>query len=271
MENSQPFANVRNVHAGWIGIYRAERRAALQTHTSHFIFVNCQTRREIDKLWKNLTEDGMALMELEKYPFSERYGWVQDKFGVSWQLNLARRKQTIVPFLMFVGAQHGKAEEAINFYVSIFKDSRIGKIVRYGSGEAEPEGTVKFARFSLDGQSFMAMDSAQEHPFTFTPATSLFVSCNTQKEIDYFWEKLSVGGKKGRCGWLEDTFGVSWQIIPPILGEFLNDEDAAKSQRVTQAMLQMNKIDIAGLKKAYGGIQPSHYKYRLKRRGHATS
>jgi len=154
---------------------------------------------------------------------------------------------------MFVGEQHGRAGAAMALYLSVFENSSMTHIERYGAGEAEPEGTIKHARFSLSGQSFMAMDSGRGHPFAFTPAISLFIRCETQKEIDYFWEKLCVGGEKGQCGWLKDKFGVSWQIIPPILGDLLNDEDNEKSNRVMQAMLKMDKIEITGLQQAYDG------------------
>jgi predicted 3-demethylubiquinone-9 3-methyltransferase (glyoxalase superfamily) len=214
-------------------------------------FVNCKTHPEIDELWMKLSADGTVFMELDRYPFSEKFGWVQDQFGVSWQLNLADRVQSITPFLMFVGKQHAKAEEAINFYVSLFDDSKLISIERYSAGEEESEGTVKCAMFSLSGQEFMAMDSGREHPFTFSETISLFVRCETQPEINYFWEKLSVGGEKSRCGWLKDKFGVSWQIVPPVLGEMLNDEDDEKSDRVMQAMLKMDKLDITTLKQAY--------------------
>ena len=216
-------------------------------------FVECETHGEVDEVWKKLSKGGTVLMELAAYPFSEKFGWVQDKFGVSWQLNLAGRGQTITPFLMFVGEQYGKGEEAMSFYISLFKNSSVTRIERYGAGEAEAEGTVKHARFALNGQQFMAMDSGREHPFTFTPAISFFVSCETQKEIDYFWEKLSAGGEKSRCGWLKDKFGVSWQIVPPVLGEFLNDEDEEKSERVMKAMLEMDKLDIKALRRAHEG------------------
>ncbi len=216
-------------------------------------FVNCETPQQVDALWEKLSTGGMALMELDKYPFSEKFGWVQDKFGLSWQLNLAGRPRKITPFLMFVGKQHGQAEAAMKFYTSLFKNSSIIQIDRYGKGEEEPEGTVKHATFSLNGQEFMAIDSNREHPFTFTEAISLFVNCETQAEVDELWDKLSADGEKSRCGWLKDKFGVSWQIIPTVLGELMGDPDPEKAGRVMQAMLQMNKIDIAGLKKAYAG------------------
>jgi predicted 3-demethylubiquinone-9 3-methyltransferase (glyoxalase superfamily) len=214
-------------------------------------FVNYETEQEIDKLWEKLTEGGTVLMELDKYPFSEKFGWLEDKFGVSWQLILASRRQKITPFLMFVREQHGKAEEAMNLYISLFKNSSIVNIERYGPGGDEPEGTVTHATFSLTGQEFMAMDSNREHHFTFTPAISFFVNCETQQEIDKLWEKLSEGGEIEQCGWLKDKYGVSWQIVPTILGEMLQDKNPERSQRVMKAMFQMKKLDVEGLKQAY--------------------
>jgi len=190
-------------------------------------------------------------LELDTYPFSEKFGWVEDQYGVSWQLNLARRMGTITPFLMFVRENHGKAEEAMNFYVSLFKHSRIVAINRYGADEEEPEGTVKHATFSLNGQEFMAMDSNRVHPFTFTPAISFLVNCETQEEVDELWERFSEGGEIEQCGWLKDKYGVSWQIVPTVLGELMQDNDSGESERVMRAMLQMEKLDIQALKRAY--------------------
>jgi predicted 3-demethylubiquinone-9 3-methyltransferase (glyoxalase superfamily) len=154
--------------------------------------------------------------------------------------------QKIVPFLWF----DGKAEEAMNFYASIFKNSKIGDVTRYGKAGPGPEGTVMSATFELEGQKFYALNGGPQ--FTFTPAISFFVNCETQQEVDELWEKLSAGGREQPCGWLQDKFGLSWQIIPTILGKLLGDKDPAKAQRVMQAMLQMKKIDIARLKQAYG-------------------
>ena len=153
--------------------------------------------------------------------------------------------QKITPFLWF----DSQAEEAMNFYVSIFKDSRILSVSRYGEGGPGPAGEVMTATFQLEGQEFMALNGGPNH--NFTDAISFFVDCKTQEEVDRLWEKLSEGGEPGPCGWLRDKFGLSWQIIPEVLGELLNDPDPVKSQRVMQAMLQMSKIDIAGLKAAY--------------------
>lgn len=219
------------------------------------LFVNCEDKAEVDTLWEKLAHSGTVLMKLDTYPFSEKFGWVVDKFGVSWQLNLVggKQKQKIFPFLMFVGEQHGKAEEAINFYVSQFKNSSIVRIERYNAGEGGTEGTVKHAIFSLNGQGFMAMESNGEHPFTFTPAISFFVNCETQEEVDALWEKLSEGGEKDVCGWLKDRYGVSWQIVPANLGTLLSDPDPVKSQKVMRAMMQMRKLDMKALQEAYEG------------------
>jgi predicted 3-demethylubiquinone-9 3-methyltransferase (glyoxalase superfamily) len=151
----------------------------------------------------------------------------------------------ITPFLWF----DNRAEEAMNFYVSIFKNSKILSVSRYGEGGPGEKGTVMTGTFQLDGQEFFALNGGPE--FTFTPAISFFVNCETQQEVDELWDKLSEGGEKGRCGWLKDKYGLSWQIIPSVLGELMQDKDAEKANRVMQAMLQMDKIDIKILKQAY--------------------
>jgi predicted 3-demethylubiquinone-9 3-methyltransferase (glyoxalase superfamily) len=152
--------------------------------------------------------------------------------------------QKITPFLWF----DGKAEEAMSFYTSIFKNSKIGKVTRYGDAGPGPKGTVMTATFQLNGQEFIALNGGSM--FTFTEAISFVVNCQTQQEVDELWEKLSEGGKKGRCGWLKDKYGLSWQIVPTVLGELFGDKDPEKSKRVMQAMLQMDKLDIERLKQA---------------------
>src|SRR3981081_3709615 len=153
--------------------------------------------------------------------------------------------QKITPFLWF----DGKAEEAMNFYISIFKNSKVGRVTRYGEGGPGPKGTVMSATFQLEGQEFMALNGGPQ--FKFTPAILFFVNCETQEEGDELWDKLSEGGKKERCGWLKDKCGLSVQIIPSALGQMLRDKDGEKSKRVMQAMLQMDKIDIKKLQQAY--------------------
>ena len=156
--------------------------------------------------------------------------------------------QKITPFLWF----DDKAEEAMNFYVSIFKNSKIVSVSRFGEGGPGPKGKVMTATFQLNGQEFTALNGGPH--FTFSEAISFFVSCETQQEVDELWEKLSKGGEESQCGWLKDKYGLSWQIIPTILGELMGDKDAEKAQRVMKAMLQMKKIDSNKLKQAYQGL-----------------
>ena len=155
--------------------------------------------------------------------------------------------QKINPFLWF----DGKAEEAMNFYVSVFKNAQVVSVTRNGDGGPGPKGTVMSATFELEGQRFLALNGGPQ--FSFSPAISFFVNCETQQEVDELWEKLSEGGEKQRCGWLKDKYGLSWQIIPSALGRMLQEKDAEKAARVMKAMLQMDKIDIQRLKQAYDG------------------
>jgi predicted 3-demethylubiquinone-9 3-methyltransferase (glyoxalase superfamily) len=214
-------------------------------------FVSCDTPEEINALWSKLSEGGTVLMELNEYPFSERFGWLKDKFGVTWQLMLVSSEQKITIFLTFTGKQSGKAEEAIKFYVSLFRNSKIIHIDRFSEGEAGRTGSVRNAKFSLDGIDFMAIDAGEEHLFSFNPAISLVVKCRTQEEIDFFWDKLSWGGDESaqQCGWLQDRFGISWQIIPDEWDRMMSEADQAKSEKLMAALLKMKKIDIRALQK----------------------
>lgn len=212
-------------------------------------FVTCETAGEVDELWQKLSESGSVLMPLDTYPFSEKFGWLEDKYGLSWQLNVGSFPQKITPFFMYVG-DHGQAEEAIQLYTSLFADSRIINIERYGDGEDGVVGTVKQATFTLNGQLFMAIDGGADHSFTFTEANSFFVNCESQAEVDELWQKFTAEGEESMCGWLKDKFGVSWQIIPTTLMEMLGDEDPEKAKRVMDAMLQMQKIDTQKLEEA---------------------
>lgn len=219
--------------------------------------VTCKTKDEVDELWEKLSKNGMVLMELGAYPFSERYGWLQDKYGLSWQLIVMKDieiKQKITPMIMFVGDVCGRAEEAINFYVSVFRNAKVGNIFRYAkSQEPDKEGTVDHASFTLEDQQFAAMDSARIHHFNFNEAISFIVNCKTQEEIDYYWEKLSADLKAEQCGWLKDKFGLSWQITPVVMNEMLASNDEKKIARVTEAFLKMKKFNIAEIQKAYEG------------------
>lgn len=215
-------------------------------------FIGCNTKEEIDMLWSSLSEGGMILMPLDKYPFSERYGWLQDKYGLSWQIMLmdAEIKQKIIPTLMFVGDVCEKAEEAMNFYISVFNSSKVGDIFRYSKNmEPDKEGTIAHASFSIENQEFAAMDSAREHNFNFNEAVSFIINCETQEEIDDYWGKLSNDPKAEQCGWLKDKYGVSWQVVPKILNEILQNKE--KSEKVMKELLQMKKLEIEKLNQAY--------------------
>ena len=221
-------------------------------------FATYENEQDVDRIWKNLLEGASVLMPLDKYPWSQKYGWLQDRFGVSWQIALGNRKdvggQGIVTSLMFVREHSGQAEEAMNHYTSIFKDSQVLGVMRYGADQPhEKDGTVMYAQFTLGGQIFSAMDSALEHAFTFNEGISLVVPCDTQEEIDYYWKRLSEGGdpKAQVCGWLKDKFGVSWQVVPNILTSMLHDADKTKVENVTRAYMQMKKFDIEELKRAF--------------------
>ncbi|HSB17447.1 MAG TPA: VOC family protein [Bryobacteraceae bacterium] len=226
----------------------------------------CGTKEEVDAIWEKLSPGGKVLMPLDSYPFSERYGWLEDRYGLSWQVILAggmEIKQRFTPVLMFVGKVCGKAEEAISFYASVFRNAPNGAEVgetkatvfaRYGKGEdPDTEGTVRYAHLSLLGQEFGAMDSARAHQFAFNEAISFIVPCDSQEEIDYFWGKLSADPRAEQCGWLKDRYGVSWQITPAVMRELLGGEDRERTARLTQAFLKMKKFDIAALKRAAAG------------------
>ena len=219
------------------------------------LMVACRTRDEVQEYWQRLSNGGKALMELGEYPFSEKYGWIEDQYGLSWQFiyrNEPPTTQRIIPTLLFVGAVCGKAVEAINFYLSVFHDSQLGEIARYGKEQQpEREGDIAYASFTLAGQQFAAMDSALQHDFSFNEAISFAVYCSTQQEIDYYWDKLSFDPAAEQCGWLKDQFGLSWQIVPAALPRMLQDRDPRKVARVTEAFLQMKKFDLALLLRAY--------------------
>lgn len=227
--------------------------------------LKCKTKDQVDTIFQKLSDGGKVLMPLDSYPWSERFGWLEDKFSLSWQVLYAGDRdfaQSIVPALMFVGGVCGKAEEAINFYAEVFRNSSAhasgantaNVLSRYGSGEEpEREGSVRYASFSLLGQEFAAMDSARAHNFSFNEAISFIVPCESQQDIDYFWERLAADPNAGQCGWLKDRFGLSWQITPTVLNELLAGSDPARTARVTQAFLKMKKFDIAALQRASTG------------------
>ncbi len=222
-------------------------------------------REKLDETWEKLIKDGKALMPLDKYPFSKRYGWVEDKYGFSWQLILTdpegEDRPLVMPSLLFVNDKCGNAEAAREFYLSVFagspsggKHTKEGTLVHYGKNQKpNREGTVMFSDFKLAGTWLVAMDSGLRHDFDFNEAVSMMVYCKNQKEIDYYWEKLSADPKSEQCGWLKDKFGVSWQIIPTQLDEMMSHGTEDQKARVTKALLKMKRLNISEFEKAYDG------------------
>jgi predicted 3-demethylubiquinone-9 3-methyltransferase (glyoxalase superfamily) len=219
--------------------------------------IRCRTADEVDALWKQLSPGGKVLMELGTYPFSERYGWLEDRYGLSWQVIHAGSqeiRQRIVPALMFVGNACGKAEEAMQHYASVFGNGKVDVQARYGGGQGpDKEGTVQYATFVLEEMAFAAMDSALGHDFGFNEAISFMVKCDDQKEIDHYWSKLTHVPGSEQCGWLKDKYGVSWQVAPRRMDEMMRSGSKEQIARVTQAFLKMKKFDLAALERAYRG------------------
>lgn len=215
-----------------------------------------EAEAHLRELWEKLSEGGEALMPLQEYPFSKLYGWIKDRFGVAWQLMLTNpsgeARPFIIPSLMFSGAVTNKAEEAMLFYLSVFKGTEQGTVARYtqDTGPAKKD-SLMFADFMLENQWFATMDSGIEQPFTFNEAVSLLVNCDTQEEIDYYWGKLSAVPEAEQCGWLKDKYGVVWQISPTALHTMMNEGTPEQIDRVTQAFLKMKKFDLVALKAAY--------------------
>jgi predicted 3-demethylubiquinone-9 3-methyltransferase (glyoxalase superfamily) len=213
-------------------------------------FLTFENRAALDRAWEALGEDGQERMPLDAYPWSPRYGWIDDRWGMSWQLALGdpalTAGQVVTPMLLFVGTQAGQAEAAMAHYTAIFPDAGIEGVLRHDGSGADAAGTVMHAQFRLAGQTFMATDSALEHDFNFTEANSFVVHCDGQAEIDRYWAALSAVPEAERCGWLKDHFGLSWQIVPRGLPELL----AMKNPKVMEALKQMGRIDIATLERA---------------------
>ncbi|WGQ11334.1 VOC family protein [Pedobacter gandavensis] len=214
--------------------------------------VMCESAEETEKYWNNLQDGGKIMMALDSYPWSPKYGWIQDKFGISWQLYTAAKQdssQKFCPTLMFTGDKAGQAETALRFYTSIFPNSEIEGVLKYAEGEGDRTDFVKHAQFKLNGYVAMAMDSSAEHGFGFNDAISLVVECETQEEIDHYWNQLTAhGGSEVMCGWLTDKYGISWQIVPKIIGKLISDPE--RGQRVMQTVMGMKKLIIADLENA---------------------
>lgn len=211
---------------------------------------------KLDEVWKKLSDGGVALMELGEYPFSKKYGWIQDKYGLSWQLMLTRPegepRPAIIPAFMFIKENYGRAEEAIDYYLAAFRNSKGGNRLHYPAGTPnEKEGAVMFADFMLEDHWFAAMENAYEHKFNFNEAISFIINCEDQKEIDYYWEKLSKVPESEICGWCKDQFGVSWQITYAEMERVLATGSQEQIDRLTKVFTAMKKLDAEKLKAAF--------------------
>ncbi|NBG89538.1 VOC family protein [Isachenkonia alkalipeptolytica] len=217
--------------------------------------VKLNGKEEIDRIWKELSKEGDVLMPLDSYDFSEYYGWVQDTYGVSWQLMFTEKKEiSVVPGLLFTKERYKEAENAIRKYTGVFDNSQIDDLYYYGEEQLiEDKDALMHGAFQLENQIFSAMDSGLDHAFTFNEGISLMVLVDSQKEIDELWDKLSAVAEEERCGWLKDEFGVSWQVVPRVLNTYLRDEDNVRAKRVMDAMLEMKKMEINLLEEAYKG------------------
>ena len=208
-------------------------------------FITLDSKEEIDALWGKLVDDGKELMALGQYPFSEYYGWVQDKYNVSWQMILNNPegdwRPKVMPSLLFTQDKNGKAEEAITFYTSVFKNAKTGQLARRTKDDPMAKaGTLAFGDFAIANTWIATMDGGQAHEFKFNEGVSLMISCKDQDEIDYYWEKLTAeGGEESVCGWLKDKYGVSWQVAPENMEELMKKPDAFKT------MMKQKKIIIA--------------------------
>lgn len=218
--------------------------------TSFFIF--CKTEADVDRIWNTLISDGKLFMPLGEYPWSKKYGWCSDKFGLCWQVMFdenIEQNQKIVPSFMFANTQAGKASDAMNLYMNLFDNSQSLLIDKYKANENMPEGFIKYARFTLNNKEFSVMDNAMPFDHNFNEAISLVIECETQDEIDFYWNKLiENGGQESRCGWLKDKFGISWQVVPKVLGSLMMNPE--KAPRVMEAFMKMNKFDIETLMNA---------------------
>lgn len=216
---------------------------------SFSFFVYCESEDEINSLWNQMTKNGEVRMGLDQYPWAEKYGFAADRFGLNWQFILNKDKpvtQKIIPSFLFVGKNYGRGNEAIEFYTSVFKNSKIDMMAK-----DEKTGNIMHCAFQIEGVQVTLMEGAgDQHKFEFNEAFSPMINCNTQAEIDFYWEKLtSGGGQESQCGWLKDKFGVSWQVAPARLSDWA--KDPKRYAKVVEVMMPMKKLDLALLEAAY--------------------
>jgi predicted 3-demethylubiquinone-9 3-methyltransferase (glyoxalase superfamily) len=218
------------------------------------LFVTLEDEAAVDRLWEGLLEGGTVMMPLQAYDWSAKYGWLADRWGLTWQIALGRTAEvgrTMVPAFLFTGEQFGRAEEAIGFYTSLFDGSTVDGVLKNEGAGPGGTDTVRHAQFRLSGETFMVMESDHNHGFGFNEAVSLMIYCKDQAEIDRFWSAMSAVPEAEQCGWLKDPFGVSWQVVPEAMDAMMLNPDRARVDRVMTAFLAMKKFDLAALQRAY--------------------
>ncbi len=217
------------------------------------LMMMCQSREEAESYYKALSENGKVMMPLDSYPWSDCYAWVEDQYGISWQIYFTEEayRQKFSPVMMFTGANNGKCKEAIDYYTNIFPDSTVGGIMEYTEGQGDTAGNVAHARFVINDYVMMAMDSSHDHKAQFSEGTSITIMTRDQEETDYYWNRLTAEGEESRCGWLKDKYGFSWQIVPHRLIELTNTHEVEKARKAFGAMMKMNKIIIRDIEDAY--------------------
>ena len=216
------------------------------------LMLMCDSHEEVENYYNRLSENGKVMMELDSYPWSEKHAWVEDQYGISWQLYFTseKAKQKFSPVMMFTGNNAGKCREAINFYKDIFPNSKVEGIMNYPEGQGESTENIAHAQFIINDYTMMAMDSSHDHKVQFSEGTSMVVMTNDQTETDFYWNKLTESGEESMCGWLKDKYGFSWQITPKRLIELTNNDDSEKSKKAFDAMLKMKKIIIKDIEDA---------------------
>lgn len=224
-----------------------------QPNPSVSMLLELESVAEVDRVFAALAEGGVVRMPLGEYPWSPRFGWVSDRYGMSWQVMVGGAAgPKVVVTLLFVGAQRGRAAEALALYARVLDGARVEAVEYFGDG-ACPDRLVKHARLAVGGQTLAMMDAPGEHAFAFNEGVSLQVMCADQGTVDRYWRALSEGGAEGPCGWLKDRFGVSWQVVPAQIGQWLASDDHAARNRAFGAVMGMTKLDLAAIEAAYRG------------------
>ena len=216
------------------------------------LMMMCDSKEEAESYYQKLSEKGKVMMELDSYPWSESYAWVEDQYGISWQIYYTKEyKQKFSPVMMFTGQNNGKCKEALNYYTTVFPNSNIESVMEYEEGQGDTAGNVAHSQFNINDYLMMAMDSSHGHKVNFTEGTSMTIMTKDQEETDYYWNEFTKEGQESMCGWLKDKYGFSWQIVPNRLIELTNTHEVEKAQKAFGAMMKMKKIIIKDIEDAY--------------------